>query len=181
MKWEFWKWLFLGLKDKPGISNFLNWILLLHIGVGLFLATFIDVSLYEAAKTVLLPLAGIFIGLSFAWAGNAQAMLKESEIERFADFHRDGIRTYVYTFQLAILVILLTLIAWGLAGLKFFELPVFSNSCVKYGIEAMLYFLASLTMRECWHVVIGSQILILSRYHVRKVRRSKAPVRNSKN
>ena len=37
-----------------------------------------------------------------------------------------------------------------------------------FGTEAGLYFMASLTLRECWHVVMGSQLLILSRHQARK-------------
>ena len=168
MKWEFWKWLFCGLNDRPGFLQLIDRWFPFHVVIGLVLAKFVDMSLHEAAQTFLLPLAGIFIGLSFAWVGNALALLQASEIEKIANYHPDGIRTYVYTFQLAILVILLTLVAWGLAGLKVFTLPVFSNSCIQYGIEAGLYVMASLTLRECWHVVIGSQLLILSRHQIRK-------------
>lgn len=170
MKWQFWKWLLCGLNDRPGFLQLIDWWLPLHVVIGLVLAKVVDVSLHDAAQTFLLPLAGIFIGLSFAWVGNAQALLQESEIEKIADYHPDGIRTYVYTFQLAILVILLTLVAWGLAGLKVFSLPIFSSACAKYCVEAGLYFMASLTLRECWHVVIGSQLLILSRHQARKKR-----------
>lgn len=168
MKWEFWKWLFRGLNDRPGFRQLIDRWFPLHVVIGLVLAKAVDVPLHDAAQTFLLPLAGVFIGLSFAWVGNAQALLQESEIEKIANYHPDGIRTYVYTFQLAILVILLTLIAWGLAGLKVFTLPIFSNSYIKFGTEAGLYFMASLTLRECWHVVMGSQLLILSRHQARK-------------
>jgi len=167
MKWQFWRWLFFGLQDRPGYRQLVNWWLFLHICVGFAVAQFVGVSIHEAAQTFLLPLAGIFIGLSFAWVGNAQALLQESEIEKIAEHHPDGIRTYVYTFQLAILVILVTLVAWGFAGLKVFDTPMFCKKYVQLSIEATLYFLASLTLRECWHVVIGSQLMVLTRHEVR--------------
>lgn len=167
MKWQFWRWLFLGLQDRPGYRQLVNWWLIVHIAIGTAVAQLVGVSVHEAAQTFLLPLAGIFIGLSFAWVGNAQALLQESEIEKIAEHHPDGIRTYVYTFQLAILVILVTLVAWGFAGLKVFDAAIFCNKYVQASIEASLYFLASVTLRECWHVVIGSQLMILSRHEVR--------------
>lgn len=168
MKWQFWRWLFIGLSSRPGYTQFTNAWLVVHIAVGVGLARVITVPVFEAAQIVLLPLAGILIGLSFAWAGNAQALLQKSEIERVAEYHPDGLLTYVFTFQLAILIILITLSAWGLAGLKFFHAPVLQHASIQFGIEATLYFLASLTLRECWHVVVGSQLLILSRHEARK-------------
>lgn len=164
MRWSFWRWLIFGLEGPSGLRMLLlnPWILV-HIMTGVGLAELVDFPIYEAAQLFLFPLAGIFIGLSFAWAGNAQALLMEKEIEWLADFHPDGIHTYVYTFQLAILVILVTLVIWGLAALRIFEVIQQHN----FVVEVVLYFLASLTVRECWHVVLGSQLLILARRAVR--------------
>lgn len=167
MKWQFWPWLVRGLSDRPGYRLLLNRWLIIHVVLGSGMAAIVNMSIHEAAQTLLLPLAGMFIGLSFAWVGNAQALLQECEIEKLAKHHPDGIQTYVYTFQLAILVILTTLVAWGLAGLRVFSSPFFCDKWIQLGIEATLYFLASLTLRECWHVVMGSQLLILSRHKVR--------------
>ena len=172
MKWQFWRWLLLGLRDRPGYRLLLDRWLVVHIATGILMALLIGVSIHEAARTILLPLAGVFIGLSFAWAGNAQALLKESEIEKVAECHPDGIQTYVYTFQLAILIILITLVAWGLAGLKVFDAEILSNSVVQTSIEALLYFLASITLRECWHVVMASQLMILSRHNVQNANKA---------
>ena len=172
MTWQFWRWLFLGLRDRPGCRLLLDWWLVVHVAAGILIAQLVGVSIHEAARTILLPLAGVFIGLSFAWAGNAQALLKESEIEKVAEHHPDGIQTYVYTFQLAILIILITLVAWGLAGLKVFDAEILSNSVVQTSIEALLYFLASITLRECWHVVMASQLMILSRHNVQNTNKA---------
>lgn len=164
MRWNFWRWLIRGLEGASGL-RMLFWSpwTLVHFAIGIGLARLVDFPIHEAAQIFLFPLAGIFIGLSFAWAGNAQALLMEKEIEWLADFHPDGIHTYVYTFQLAILVILVTLVVWGLAALKVFDLI----QQKMFVVETILYFLASLTVRECWHVVLGSQLLILARRTVR--------------
>ena len=167
MKWRFWKWFFIGINGKSGIAKLLDWWLLAHVIIAVGLAFLIDVNLKEAASTFLLPLASIFIGLSFAWAGNAQAIMQETEIEKFIKVHPDGIENYVYTFQLAILSILVTLVAWGLAGLGVFEKPLFKQECVYFGVKSVLYFLASITLRECWHIVLGGQLLILARNKIR--------------
>lgn len=164
MRWNFWRWLVRGREGASGIRLlFWNPWTCLHFAVGFAMAELVVFPIHEAAQIFLFPLAGIFIGLSFAWAGNAQALLMEKEIEQLAEFHPDGIHTYVYTYQLAILVLLVTLVMWGLAALKVFE----TVTGQMYVVEATLYFLASLTVRECWHVVMGSQLLILARGTIR--------------
>jgi len=165
MKWRYWTWLFRGLSGKPGIAKFWNVWLLLHLAVATGLTLWVSLPLSEVARTMMLPLAGIFVGLSFAWAGNAQALLQSDEIEKIFERHTDGIENYIYTFQTAILTVLLSLVGWGLSGLKVFDHH--SLSCIAPYIEGMLYFTSSIAFRECWHVILGSQLLILNRYKIK--------------
>jgi hypothetical protein len=168
MKWRFWRWLVFGINSKSGISRFFDAWIFLHFGVAVILTLFVELSLKEAASTVLLPLSSVFFGLSFAWSGNSQALLQDSAIEELSKHHPDGIENYIYTFMLAIFVILLTLAAWGVAGLGIFQKRFFSTCWWQLSIKAILYFLGSLTLRECWHVVIGSQLMLMSRYTIKK-------------
>jgi hypothetical protein len=173
----FWRWFFKGSGGSPGVGKFANRWLLLHVAIGIAMAAIVPVNLEEAANAVLLPLAGIFIGLSFAWGGNAQALLQTDEIDRLASYHKGGFENYLYTFQSAMLVILGTLVLWGLAGLKIFDVLWPGGESAQYwAIETMLYGAASLTMRECWHVVLGAQALLLLRRRIQhEVKASKQP------
>jgi hypothetical protein len=183
---NFWKWLFrgdvserspiervdhpFGVKE-PGYYIFLDKWLFLHCGLGVLLAHGVHLELSVAANTVLVPLSGIFIGLSFTWGGNALSLMQTDEIERLADNRIGGLRQYVYKFQSAIMVILGTMIFWGLAGLKLFD---FNNSCTfsrytHFILAAALYALTSCAMRECWHVVLGAQNMLLLRRAIRKL------------
>jgi hypothetical protein len=143
--------------------------LIVHLLIGLSLALVIPVPLAEAAKAVLLPLASVFVGLSFAWAGNAQALLQTTEIEEFTAKHPAGIRNYVFTFLAAILTILVTLVLWGIAGLGFFDKqwPTLIHPKLYFVVATILYAAASVTLRECWQVVIGAQLLLLTRKDVK--------------
>jgi hypothetical protein len=175
MQWRFWKWFFIGLNHRPGYRQLLNRWIFLHLLIGIGLGFGAPIDAKDAASTILLPLAGIFVGLSFAWIGNTQAILKENEIEELMKRHPDGIEAYVYTYQLAILIILTTLIGWGLAGLGIF--PRLSGICLVdvAGIDgfyckmakAILFGLASATVQECWQIVLSSQMFILSRSKIR--------------
>jgi hypothetical protein len=168
MRWRFWKWLFKGINGKAGILCFLDRWLVLHVIVAIILSYFVNVSLKEAASTVLLPLASVCVGLSFAWAGNSQALLQDSAIEKLAEFHPDGIENYVYKFLLAILTILVTMAAWGMAGLGLFSFASIQCNYFQIPIKTTLYTMASITLRACWSVVVGSQLMLLSRYRIRK-------------
>lgn len=161
---SYWNWFFRGRTDsRPGWRQLMNGWLLAHLVIGTALSTLVLEPLPEAAKAILLPLAGILIGMSFAWIGNAIALVQTPEIERLAAFHHGGIEQYVYTFQTAILVLLVTLSMWGAAGLGVFERPCFwpCGPWAHTTMSVILYALASLAIRECWQVVAFSQLLLL--------------------
>lgn len=167
---NFWTWFFRGINSKAGIRKFLNWWLILHIVVGVIMSYFLPTTLSEIAVSLLLPVAGIFIGLSFAWGGNAQALLQTSEIEKISHYNKGGFENFVFTFQASILLILITLILWALAGIGIFDMvwPKNPDSIPYFLISGFLFFMSSLTLRECWHVVLGAQQLLLIRHELRK-------------
>ena len=90
MRWEFWKWLFCGLNDRPGFLQLIDWWFPFHVVIGLVLAKVVDMSLHEAAQTFLLPLAGIFIGLSFAWVGTPRRYYKQVRSKKLPIITRTG-------------------------------------------------------------------------------------------
>lgn len=167
---SFWRWFFRGTGGRTGFRRLVNAWLLFHLAIGAALAFIIPVDLGTAANAVLLPLAGVLVGLSFAWGGNAQALLQATEIEKLAEKHEGGIADYAFTFQAAILCVLLTLVVWGIAGLQIFDKawPTPARPHTYFGVKTVLLSLSSLTVRECWHVVLGAQALLLSRYFVKR-------------
>jgi len=160
---SYWHWLFRGSGGKPGYRRLINKWLLFHLLIGSLVSLAVSDALASAANTVLLPLAGIFIGLSFAWVGNAQALLQSAEIKKLSHYHAGGYREYVFVFQMAVLTILATLILWGLAGLRVFDAawPTIAHPKVYFIVKVILFCLASMSIRECWHVVMGAQMLLL--------------------
>ena len=171
----FWQWLARGSGNIRGIRRIVNAWLILHVLVGLVLSLIVAVDLQTAGSLVLLPLAGILIGLSFAWAGNAQALMQSSEIDRLAEYHKGGFEDYVFIYQLAILTILVTVVLWGLAGLQVFDNVWPTESCATsyFIIKCMLFTLSSLALRECWHVVMGAQLMLLSQRKIKKANSEK--------
>lgn len=165
---RYWTWFFRG--SKPGWKRLCDRWLLLHLSVGALLAFIVPVSLTSAAQTVLLPLAGVLVGMSFAWVGNALAIAQSPEIDRLAENNPAGFEVYVHTFQTAILVLLASVVSWGIAGLGVFDQPCPWN-CSAAGyrtVSTIFYALSSLALRECWHVVMGAQLLLLYQRAVRR-------------
>ena len=165
----FWQWFIKGSGGKPGYKRIVNKWIFIHLLVGVLIALVVKVDLSMCANAVLLPLVGILIGLSFAWAGNAQAVMQSSEIERLSDYHEGGFIEYVYAYQTAILIILATLVIWGLAGLHIFDnsWPTSNAAAAYFAVKTILFLLASLTLRTCWHVVLGAQWMLLAQKRIK--------------
>lgn len=165
---SFWRWLCIGSGAGPGIRRLFDLWLLVHMAVGFTLAFIVPISLEKAGTGLLLPLAGIFIGLSFAWGGNAQSLIQTNEIQKLSRKRKGGIQEYLYVYQLAVLLILVSLSCWAIAGLGTFDQvwPIRQLSWEYKSIATGLFTLASITIRECWHVVVGSQAMLLARLNL---------------
>lgn len=166
---NFWRWFFIGDFGSAGYTRFIDAWLILHALIGFSFSYILPKSLEEIATTILLPVVGILIGLSFAWGGNAQALLQTTEIEEISKYKKGGISEYVHTFQAAILLILITLVFWTIAGMGIFDNVWPKEKCIiSYkAISFLLFFFSSMTLRECWHVVLGAHHLLLIRFKVR--------------
>ena len=168
---SFWSWFFRGRAGDPGWHRLVDGWLLGHLLIGVAMALVVPMKVEEAARAVLLPLAGIFVGMSFAWIGSAQAIAQSNEIDRLAEKQPAGFETYVYPFQTAILGLLITLGLWGIAGLGVFDrsCPWDCPSFLYHIVATLLYSFASLTVRLCWQVVLGAQWLLLYQRAVRRI------------
>src|ERR1700720_2988439 len=102
-------WLLRGSGGKPGYRAVINQWLVLHITVGPLIAYFLPTDLSTAASAVLLPLAGVLVGLSFAWTGAAYAILTSKEIRRLGRYNPGGVDEYIFLYETSILVLLITL------------------------------------------------------------------------
>lgn len=163
---SFWPWFFRGTQGLPGYRLLINWYLLLHLVAGVLIALLSSVELDDAARTVLLPLAGVFVGVSFAWGANATALLQTQEVEEIGR-RVGGLEEFAFAYQLAMLSILSSLVLWGLAGLRVFaDLPLVWS----FLVETLFYSTISVTIRESWHVALGAQMFLLSRNAIRNAR-----------
>lgn len=172
---SYWRWLFRGSNGKAGIHRLVDRWLLFHLTAGIGLGLLVPLTLRECSNAVLLPLAGIIIGLTFAWAGNAQALLQTSEIEDLGEQHKGGFEEYVFVYQMAIMLIFMTLIVWSLAGLNVFDgaWPKVRSSVAYFGIKSACFAISSIALRECWHVVLGAQWMLLIKREIKRLKNKK--------
>ncbi|MGI6078990.1 MAG: hypothetical protein ACOYCB_12710 [Fastidiosipilaceae bacterium] len=161
---NYWKWLLKGSGGNPGYRRMFDIWMIIHFGIGLFLARIIPGSLERSASMVLIPLVGLFFSLSFTWIGNAQALMQSKEINELANYHEGGFIEYVYVYQTSILMVIIVLILWVLAGLSLFDLrwPTKEDVIFYYIIKAILFSSLSLTIRESWNAIIGTQWMLIA-------------------
>ncbi len=167
---SYWRWFFKGSGGKRGFRRLVNVWILFHLAIGAFVSWLVVMPLETSANTVLLPLVGILIGLTFAWAGNAQALLQNKEITALSEHRDGGFSEYVFAYQTAILAILTTLVVWGLAGLGIFDVrwPTQVSSISYLVVKTVCFTLISLTLRECWQVVLVVQWLLIAQREIQK-------------
>lgn len=160
---KFWDWFLRGTGAKAGYRRVIDRWLLLHALIGLLGARFIRADLIDIAEAALLPLMAIFVGLTFSWAGNANSLLQSSEVVAFSKKRVGGVAEYIFTFQLSILVILVSVVCWIVPSL---ELPFLLGSYLSLPdfnafAASVLYALLSLSFRTCWQAVLGANMLLL--------------------
>lgn len=162
-QFSFWRWWF-----KYGIVKFLDRWLLLHIAVGYLFAKLVPLTFQHVASVIVIPLVGILIGLSFAWVGNAMAILESPQLAKMTAMHTRGIKEYLYTYQSAILILITCIILWSLIALNLHHIPLTLNLSPQFRFfgKLALYAFSSLSIRECWQVVLSTQWLLISKYRV---------------
>jgi hypothetical protein len=168
MKLSFWYWFF---KDN-GYKKIIDKYIFIHILVGILLNYLVPLSLKECANVVFLPFIGILTGVSFAWAGNALGLMQASEISELSKYREGGLKEYVYTYQVAILIIIITLVFWGFAGLSIFDY-LEKNKILYAIIKTTLFMFSSLTIRESWHVIMGTQWMLIVSDEIKKMKKEK--------
>jgi hypothetical protein len=151
---SFWVWFW-----ENGLRRFLDRWLPLHMVLGVALAFALDQRLSDVAKAALLPVAAILVALAFAWSGSIVGILQTTQLQRVTQ--EDGgksLRNIAFTFQMAILVILITIVIWSLLAAGLVDgLPWWRITALRYLGRSAVFTLSSITVRECWQVTLFVQ------------------------
>jgi hypothetical protein len=172
---EFWAWLRKGSGGLPGWRRLVTWALIGHLIIGVIAAVNVTVNLSTAAQVVLIPLSGVFVGLTFAWVANVQGHLQSPEIEELALFKKGGYADYVYTFQLGMLVVLTAIVVWGIAGIGLADLlchALFGSIQTCAWLPAvLLYASVSFAISTCWQLITATMLMIVTRHRIMDLKR----------
>lgn len=151
----FWTWLVKGIDGGcSGLSKLYNWWLILHIGVAATLSMLTENNISDISKSIALPASGILLGITFAWSGNITSLLSAREISELAEITKGKMSEYVYTVQFSILIIFATCIFWIFSALGLMNSVVFKMT---------LFFMSSVSIRECWQTILFAQYLTIAR------------------
>lgn len=165
----FWPWLVLRDRDGDrGLSNVANRWLLIHIFIGLALGAYFDIDTKEMASKIAIPSAAILVGLSFAWAGRSASIFQDKSFSEFIIKNGAPVEGYIYSFQLAILIVLTFI---GVVAVIFLGgvFPSTGDFLVDERINrSIIIALGSLSVRECWGTILFVNKLTLQYYAVRE-------------
>jgi hypothetical protein len=174
-KADFWIWFAVGTGGRPGWRRLISRWALIHISIGFIASQLLSIEVSKAAQVVLIPLSGVFVGLTFAWVANVQTILQSDEIATLAAFKKGGYVDYVYSFQLGMFVVLGSIVVWGLAGLEITGAlckATASEKVCNQWITGFLFATVSLSIRECWQLISGSMLLLISRRGVQEIQQN---------
>lgn len=162
---SFWKWLFFGSGSAPaGIRNLFNKFIIAHVIVAICAENFIRSDPFTFAGKALFPAASILIGMSMAWTTRASTILQSKEL-REALFTRDRpAEDYIYGFQLAILVVISMVVFVAIMAGGGVDIRILGSPRDEFASGFWMYFILSLSLRECWGVVNFTNMLSMLEY-----------------
>ena len=165
---RFWKWVCTGIQDENGVSKsgfslFFDWWMIAHLTISSVCPTIFFNNFEQISTSLVIPLSSVLFGISIAWASTSFSFILSDELIKAARYEPGGIVTFIYSYQLAWLINLITLSVWLLGALVIRDIiPILSkNGYATFLFQFVLYFLLSVSIRECWHVVKQTSHLML--------------------
>lgn len=179
---NFWSWFIHGFKSEEGkricnrgFSQLFDWWFLAFPVISMLLSCYTNHSICDISRVIIIPLMSVMIGLSVAWIGSTFSIAMTDEV--FALFKNNiyELVDYLYMFQAILLVLLVTVVMWVLASITNTALlpDFFSGIQVLFIVRFILFFMLCMSVRECWQLVVGSYMLIISHLNVKEIDHSK--------
>lgn len=159
-RFQFWRWLASGLSREPGWKRVINKWTVFHIACGAAAGVAIDEPLSDVGRLAILPVCGALAALSFVWAGTANSIIASPQFRKVA-LNAGGVEEYAYSFLLAVLVALTTVVLWLVAALGGFALTEQSEGA-SFIVRTLLFALLCASIREGWGSALAAQWLLIS-------------------
>lgn len=158
---KYWPWLCAKSGRKVGYRLLLNKWLLLDLIIAGLLTFGLRVTGFEFAQKALFPAASILAGMAFAWTARASTILNNTDFRNRIISEKNPLSDYVYGFQMSIMLLFLCVIYIAIMASGGFNFFIFSPYVSSVLSSLFMYFLISLTIRECWGVINFTNLLTL--------------------
>lgn len=157
---NFWKWLLAkNSNGKRGVTPLFDRWIFLHAGIALVFVMFLNIDPFEFAGKALFPAASILVGMAVAWTSRASTILHDAKFREAIISEDNPPESYFYSYQLSLLIMISTVVYISImaaGGLSFY---LFDRKISSLISGFFLYFLLSLSIRECWSIVNFSSLL----------------------
>jgi hypothetical protein len=162
---SFWDWFLKGSKKGPrGVWNIINWFLIVHLVIAVAATVLIVNDPVSFAQKALFPASSILIGLSMSWTTRASNILQTKDLRDKIITAERPAEDYVYGFQLAILIVVIMLVYVAIMAGGGLRISIFGQPWDSYASAFWMYFLMSLTLRECWGIINATNMLSMLEY-----------------
>lgn len=150
---KFWNWFFRRSEaSRSGLIDlFWSPSTLFCVLVAALLSYFAQyMEFYELARYSVFPLTGVFIGVSFTGASFALSKLQSDNIRKLIFREKKGIEYYVFGYQSAVLLLLISVVYCALGAMKIFS---FVPCDWQHLLTFALFLLLGMSVVQCWKVV----------------------------
>lgn len=162
---KFWTWLWHGSREGPrGIFNVADRYIAVHCGISTFLVLFLKNSPIDFAQKALFPACSILVGLSMAWTTRAATLLQSKDLRDKLFTAKRPAEDYIYGFQLAILIVIVMICYLAIMAGGGLNVSVFGQPWDLRMSSFWMFFLISMTLRECWGVINATNMLSMLEY-----------------
>jgi hypothetical protein len=158
----FWQWL-LGAHERGGfnVRTIIDGWLFFHASLALVFLFFLQVSPYEFATKALFPAASILVGMAVAWTSRAATILQDKKFKAKMISKENPIESYVYGYQLSLLIIISCVVFVSIMASGGIKINYIKQNIANNISGFSMYFLLSMSIRECWQVINFSSMLSL--------------------
>ncbi|RYH00210.1 MAG: hypothetical protein EON58_01105 [Alphaproteobacteria bacterium] len=172
------EWMVKGVDGQPPGWHNLKPGWPIHLGVGIGLGLLCGPNICEGASKAMLPLIGALVGLTFAWAGNANALVQTPEFQKIRRTAKIPIQEYMNYYQLAIILLVAVSILWTVVGFGPFG-PSKHSDWINRFASMPLFACTSLAIGEAIGVVNFARYKLIAReIFADRVEESKGPSKN---
>ncbi|WP_100258991.1 hypothetical protein [Qipengyuania seohaensis] len=164
---EYWSWFSAKSGRKTGYRLLFSRWTLLDLGVAAALTIGLKLNGFEFAQKALFPAASILAGMAFAWTSRASTILNNAEFRDRIIGENNPLSDYVYGFQTSILILFCCVVYIAIMAAGGFSFSFISDDVSVFISSFWMYFLISITIRECWSVINFTNLLTLLDDHTR--------------